>query len=597
METRHHCRATGCASMPPRTGSGTIGEFGMSYKRLWIAFGLVVAISFSVLGYFGWEIYPLAPPMPERVVTTDGTILFTGQDIRTARTSGSPWAGRRWAASGATAAMSRPTGRPTGCTARRPGSSTTGRGPSTAGPSTSSSDEQPGRAAGAPQGRAAHQHLRSGDRRSDRLARFAPRAIARPSATHYAVTVRRRSRRSPSCATPTPSRRNTITDPERQRELNALLLLGRLGLRHQTAPGSRRHLHQQLARRAADRQPAHRLDRRLVGDQLRAAAGRHRRAGLVLRRAAAPEEPRRPRSRQRDPLLGARADAVDAGDAQVLLGGGRADRGAGRAGRGHRALRRGGRRLLRHPAGQVAALRRHPHLAHAARHLLDRHRLAGHRPVHRARRSPATSRSSSAPASTSCSSACWSSSSARCRRVAAASSSGWASRPTSGSATRATNTSTSAASGRSSCSSACSSGSFLMGRALWPALRKPGENRHLLALFLISSPAIALFYGAGLMWGRQTQPGHRRVLALVGGAPLGRRLLRGLRHRGDRLPVHPHGPAATRPPRPRRCSSRRPSSSPAASSARSTTCTSPARRRRSSRWAPSSARWKSCRWC
>jgi len=45
---------------------------------------------------------------------------------------------------------------------------------------------------------------------------------------------------------------------------------------------------------------------------------------------------------------------------------------------------------------------------------------------------------------------------------------------------------------------------FLMGRAMWPAFRQPGEHRHLLALFLIASAAIALFYGAGLMWGRQT---------------------------------------------------------------------------------------------
>ncbi|MCH7700132.1 MAG: nitric-oxide reductase large subunit [Planctomycetes bacterium] len=44
----------------------------------------------------------------------------------------------------------------------------------------------------------------------------------------------------------------------------------------------------------------------------------------------------------------------------------------------------------------------------------------------------------------------------------------------------------------------------LMLRALWPAIRTPGENRSLLALFLIASAAIALFYGAGLMWGRQT---------------------------------------------------------------------------------------------
>lgn len=50
---------------------------------------------------------------------------------------------------------------------------------------------------------------------------------------------------------------------------------------------------------------------------------------------------------------------------------------------------------------------------------------------------------------------------------------------------------------------------FLMGRAIWPALKRgtdgsPAESRHLLALFLISSIAIAAFYGAGLMWGRQT---------------------------------------------------------------------------------------------
>ncbi|MDP4174770.1 MAG: nitric-oxide reductase large subunit [Bacteroidota bacterium] len=45
---------------------------------------------------------------------------------------------------------------------------------------------------------------------------------------------------------------------------------------------------------------------------------------------------------------------------------------------------------------------------------------------------------------------------------------------------------------------------FLMGRAMWPAFKKKDENRHLLGLFLIASTAIALFYAAGLMWGRHT---------------------------------------------------------------------------------------------
>ncbi len=44
----------------------------------------------------------------------------------------------------------------------------------------------------------------------------------------------------------------------------------------------------------------------------------------------------------------------------------------------------------------------------------------------------------------------------------------------------------------------------LMVRALMPALRKPSEHRQLLVLFLIASVAIALFYGAGLMWGQRT---------------------------------------------------------------------------------------------
>jgi nitric oxide reductase subunit B len=41
-------------------------------------------------------------------------------------------------------------------------------------------------------------------------------------------------------------------------------------------------------------------------------------------------------------------------------------------------------------------------------------------------------------------------------------------------------------------------------RATLPAFKNPGEQRHLLALFLVSSAAIGLFYGAGLTWGRHT---------------------------------------------------------------------------------------------
>ncbi|MDC3954348.1 nitric-oxide reductase large subunit [Polyangium jinanense] len=55
----------------------------MRHTRLWTAFGAVIALSFAVLGYFGFEIYRKAPPVPDRVVVaSDGRTLFTGQDIR-----------------------------------------------------------------------------------------------------------------------------------------------------------------------------------------------------------------------------------------------------------------------------------------------------------------------------------------------------------------------------------------------------------------------------------------------------------------------------------------------------------------------------------
>lgn len=54
----------------------------MSHKKLWFCFAAIVILSFSVLGYYGSEIYRQAPPIPERFVTTDGRTLFTGQDVK-----------------------------------------------------------------------------------------------------------------------------------------------------------------------------------------------------------------------------------------------------------------------------------------------------------------------------------------------------------------------------------------------------------------------------------------------------------------------------------------------------------------------------------
>jgi len=54
----------------------------MKTRKLWFGFIVVMAVSFAVLLFFGREIYRKAPPIPEEVVTTDGKVLFTGQDIK-----------------------------------------------------------------------------------------------------------------------------------------------------------------------------------------------------------------------------------------------------------------------------------------------------------------------------------------------------------------------------------------------------------------------------------------------------------------------------------------------------------------------------------
>jgi nitric oxide reductase subunit B len=53
----------------------------MGTKKLWIGFTTVIVVSFAVLLFFGREIYRKAPPIPQRVVTTSGKVLFTGQAI------------------------------------------------------------------------------------------------------------------------------------------------------------------------------------------------------------------------------------------------------------------------------------------------------------------------------------------------------------------------------------------------------------------------------------------------------------------------------------------------------------------------------------
>jgi nitric oxide reductase subunit B len=56
-------------------------------RRLWISLVVVLAVSFGVLGWVGTRIYQQAPPVPDRVVSTQGRVIFDraqieeGQDV------------------------------------------------------------------------------------------------------------------------------------------------------------------------------------------------------------------------------------------------------------------------------------------------------------------------------------------------------------------------------------------------------------------------------------------------------------------------------------------------------------------------------------
>src|SRR5262245_30674649 len=55
--------------------------------RYWVAFVAVLCVSFGVLGWVGSRIYQQAPPIPTRVTTDDGQVIFgpgqvaAGQDV------------------------------------------------------------------------------------------------------------------------------------------------------------------------------------------------------------------------------------------------------------------------------------------------------------------------------------------------------------------------------------------------------------------------------------------------------------------------------------------------------------------------------------
>jgi nitric oxide reductase subunit B len=57
------------------------------YRKLWFTLIAVLAITFSLLGYFGTEVYRNAPPIPEQIVSESGELLMTNESILDGQTA------------------------------------------------------------------------------------------------------------------------------------------------------------------------------------------------------------------------------------------------------------------------------------------------------------------------------------------------------------------------------------------------------------------------------------------------------------------------------------------------------------------------------
>jgi nitric oxide reductase subunit B len=50
-------------------------------KKLWTSFAVVLVVSLSVLGWIGTRIYQQMPPLPARIVDTNGAVVVPKGDI------------------------------------------------------------------------------------------------------------------------------------------------------------------------------------------------------------------------------------------------------------------------------------------------------------------------------------------------------------------------------------------------------------------------------------------------------------------------------------------------------------------------------------
>ncbi len=351
-----------------------------STRRLWTVLGITMLVSFSILGYLGREIYLTAPPIPEVVRSESGEVLFTGEQIRSGQQVwqsigghqlGSIWGHGSYVAPDWTADWLH----------REAMAMLDARAERLAGTPYSAL----GTADRAALQAALEVEIRANtlDPETQTVTVSADRAAAiRAVTAHYDALfsddpAMQRLREQYAI------QENPVPDAARRQALAAFIhwsawsaVTNRPG---QSVSYTSNWPHEPLVGNT----PTSPTYLWTFVSILLLIAGI---GALVWYHAATSGKEPAPSVPDTDPLLGLALTRLDARQHQVLRAGRRPVPDAGRARRHHRALR--GRRpgLLRDTAVRDPALLADAHLAHAARRAVDRHGLARHRLVHRARR-------------------------------------------------------------------------------------------------------------------------------------------------------------------------------------------------------------------
>ena len=66
---------------PAYDEQGAQRRLGRGLVALWVSLIVLVVGSLAALLYFGGEVYQMAPPLPKEVTTSDGNLVFAGEDV------------------------------------------------------------------------------------------------------------------------------------------------------------------------------------------------------------------------------------------------------------------------------------------------------------------------------------------------------------------------------------------------------------------------------------------------------------------------------------------------------------------------------------